>query len=56
MDKEFVNKQIKQLIEIAKKHGTAVAIGHPHANTILALHESKKLFDDVELVYINKMY
>jgi polysaccharide deacetylase 2 family uncharacterized protein YibQ len=56
MDKEFVNKQIKQVIEIAKKHGSAIAIGHPHANTILALRESKKLFDDVELVYVNKIY
>jgi polysaccharide deacetylase 2 family uncharacterized protein YibQ len=56
MDKAFVNKQIKQVIEIAKKHGSAIAIGHPHVNTILALAESKKLFEDVELVYINKMY
>lgn len=56
MNKEFVHKQIKQVIEIAKKHGSAIAIGHPHKNTILALHEAKKLFDDVELVYINKMY
>lgn len=56
MDKAFINQQIKKVIEIAKKHGSAIAIGHPHANTILALAESKKLFEDVELVYINKMY
>jgi polysaccharide deacetylase 2 family uncharacterized protein YibQ len=56
MDKAYVNKQIKRVIEIAKKHGSAIAIGHPHVNTMLALAESKKLFDEVELVYINKMY
>ena len=56
MDKEYVKKQIKLAIKIAKNEGVAVAIGHPHANTILALYESKKLFKDVELVYINKVY
>lgn len=56
MDKAFVNQQIKKVVELAKKHGSAIAIGHPHPNTLLALQESKKFFDDVELVYINKMY
>ncbi|MDD2905670.1 MAG: divergent polysaccharide deacetylase family protein [Sulfurimonas sp.] len=55
MDKAFIHKQIKKVVEIAKKHGSAVAIGHPHANTLLTLQESKKLFEDVELVYINKI-
>jgi len=53
MEKDYVKKQIKQAIKLAKKHGTAIAIGHPHANTIIALHESKKLFNDVELVLVN---
>ncbi|MDD2789888.1 MAG: divergent polysaccharide deacetylase family protein [Sulfurimonas sp.] len=56
MDKAFIKKQIKKVIEIAKKHGSAIAIGHPHTNTLLTLRESKDLFKDVELVYINKMY
>jgi len=56
MDKASIKAQIKKAIKIAKIHGTAIAIGHPHANTILALHESKKLFKDVELVYINRLY
>ena len=55
MDKPFIRQQIQKVIAIAKKHGNAVAIGHPHANTIATLHESKKLFEDVELVYINKL-
>ena len=56
MDKAYIKTQIKKAIRIAKVEGVAVAIGHPHANTILALHESKKLFKDVDLVLINKIY
>jgi len=55
-DKGYIKKQIKKAVEIAKKHGTAIAIGHPHKNTILALHESKDKLKDIELVYINKLY
>lgn len=56
MDKAYIKSQIKKAIKIAKLHGSAIAIGHPHANTILALSESKKYFDEVELVYINRLY
>jgi len=56
MDKPYIKDQIKRAIKIAKTHGTAIAIGHPHANTILALSEAKKLFKDVELVLVNRLY
>ena len=56
MDKKYILGQIKQAIKIAKIHGTAIAIGHPHVNTITALKESKELLKQVELVYINKLY
>ena len=55
MDKKSVIEQIKRAIKIAKNHGTAIAIGHPHKNTIAALRESKNLFKDVDLVYINRL-
>ena len=55
MDKKYIKEQIKKAIQVAKTHGTAIAIGHPHANTILALNESKKLLKEVELVYINRL-
>jgi len=48
--------QIKRAIKLAKLHGSAIAIGHPHPNTIKALKISKKLFKDVELVRINRLY
>ena len=57
MDKPYILGQIKKAIAVAKAHGTAIAIGHPHKNTLEALYESKKLFaKDVDLVLINKIY
>ncbi len=55
-NKAYIVSQIKKAIQIAKDEGSAIAIGHPHANTIMALHESKNLFKDVDLVYVNKVY
>lgn len=55
MDKSAVKKQIRRAVALAKEYGSAIAIGHPHVNTILALSESKKLLKDVDLVYINQL-
>jgi polysaccharide deacetylase 2 family uncharacterized protein YibQ len=55
-DKKYIKSQIKEAIKVAKAHGTAIAIGHPHANTIMAIYESKKLLKDVELVLVNRLY
>jgi len=56
MDKPYVKSQIKKAIKFAKIHGSAVAIGHPHPNTLQALKESKELLSNVDLVYIYKVY
>ncbi|MEA1983617.1 MAG: divergent polysaccharide deacetylase family protein [Campylobacterota bacterium] len=56
MEKSYVLTQIKKAIDVAKRHGTAIAIGHPHKNTLQALYESKKLFKDIELVYIDRLH
>lgn len=56
VDKESIKAQIKKAIEVAKLHGSAIAIGHPHANTISSINESKQLFLGVELVLIDKVY
>lgn len=57
-EKEYALKQIKQAVKVAKKYGTAIAIGHPHKNTLWALNQAKKrkYFQDIELVYINQLY
>ncbi len=56
VDKGYIKLQIKKAVEVAKKHGTAIAIGHPHANTLAAISESKHLFKDIELVLVDKLY
>ena len=56
MEKSYVIKQIKTAIKIAKLRGHAIAIGHPHKETLEALRESKNLFKDVELVQVDKIY
>ena len=57
MDKPYILGQIKKAIQVAKAHGHAIAIGHPHKNTLQALYESKKLFaKDVDLVLVNQIY
>ncbi len=56
IDKATIKKQIKKAIKLAKLHGTAIAIGHPRKNTMQALKESKDLFNDIELVYIDRIY
>ncbi|MDP2849537.1 MAG: divergent polysaccharide deacetylase family protein [Sulfuricurvum sp.] len=50
-----VKRQIKEAIEKAKHHGTAIAIGHPRPDTIQALIESKELLSEVQLVGIEQI-
>jgi len=56
MDKAYVREQIKKAIAIAKRKGYAIAICHPHKNTLQVLYESKNLLRDVDLVQVDKIY
>ena len=56
MEEKYVLGQIKQAIKVAKLHGSAIAIGHPHPNTLAALKKSKSLLKEVDLVYIYQLY
>ncbi|MBA1438270.1 MAG: divergent polysaccharide deacetylase family protein [Epsilonproteobacteria bacterium] len=55
-EKGYVKEQIKKAVAYAKSHGSAIAIGHPHPNTLQALMESKKILSQVELVKVNRIY
>ncbi len=55
-DVESIKKQIALAAKIAKKYGSCIAIGHPHPNTLRALAQSKKVLQDVDLVYIYELY
>ena len=50
-----IKKEIKRAVKVAKKTGSAIAIGHPHKNTLKALMESKDILKQVELVRIDKL-
>ena len=52
----YIRKQLRQAVKTAKKKGYAIAIGHPHPVTMKALADSKDIFRDVELVYIDDIY
>ena len=54
--KAAVRKQLKYAIELAKKRSYAIAIGHPHKNTIEVLQESAKLLQEVEVVYLKDLF
>ena len=56
-DRDFksIQNQLKKAIEIAKKQGYAIAIGHPHTVTLEVLKDSKSLFKEVEPIFINQL-
>lgn len=50
-----IHKQLRKAVEIAKKKGYAIAIGHPHVETMKALSSASSILEDVELVYIDNL-
>lgn len=49
--------QIKRLVKIAKKHGQAIAIGHPFKTTLKAISDSIKFIRDegIEIVFVKDL-
>nr|WP_319490227.1 divergent polysaccharide deacetylase family protein [uncultured Desulfobacter sp.] len=55
-DVEYISGQMKKLIKLAKEHGSAIGIGHPHQATLDALkRELPKLKGKVQLVPASKL-
>lgn len=55
LEKTAIQKQLKEAVSKAKKHGYAIAIGHPHKNTLEVLRDSKALLEGVEMVYLKEL-
>jgi len=55
IEKNLIKKQLMKAVKIAKKRGYAVAIGHPHENTLKVLINAKEMLKDVELVYLKDL-
>ncbi len=47
--------QLKKAVLLAKKRGYAIAIGHPHKNTMKVLQHATPYLKGVQLVYINEI-
>ncbi|MCW8822278.1 MAG: divergent polysaccharide deacetylase family protein [Sulfurovum sp.] len=52
----YIHRQLQKAVNMAKKKGYAIAIGHPHKMTMKALSSAAGIFQDVELVYIDELY
>ena len=55
LDKNLIRIQLKEAVTKAKKYGYAIAIGHPHKNTLEVLKESQDLLVGVDLVYLRDL-
>ena len=55
LNKELIKTQLIKAVAAAKKHGYAIAIGHPHKSTLEVLRTSKDLLNGVEMVYVNEL-
>ena len=38
-EQEYIKQQVKKLVKVAKRHGTAIGIGHPYAATLETLEK-----------------
>jgi len=51
-----IHQQLRKAVQIAKRKGYAIAIGHPHTVTMQALASAKAILSDVKLVYIDQIF
>lgn len=56
-DDQYIKDRLNELVRIARKRGTAVAIGHPYPETIAALKSmlDSMSFDGVEVVRVSEL-
>jgi len=55
LEKPLIRAQLRQAVEKAKRNGYAIAIGHPHKNTLDVLKNSTDLLEGIDLVYLKDL-
>jgi len=55
LEKPLIRAQLRQAVAKAKKNGYAIAIGHPHKNTLDVLKNSTDLLEGIDLVYLKDL-
>ena len=55
LNKTEIREQLKKAVSVAKKHGYAIAIGHPHKSTLEVLRDSRDLLEGIDLVYVKDL-
>jgi len=55
LNKVEIRSQLQLAVSKAKKNGYAIAIGHPHKNTLEVLRDSKELLNGVDMVFVNEL-
>ncbi|MDD2382773.1 MAG: divergent polysaccharide deacetylase family protein [Sulfurospirillaceae bacterium] len=55
LNKADITEQLKKAVQTARKHGYAIAIGHPHKNTLEVLRDSKELLNGLDLVFVKDL-
>ena len=51
----YIRNQLKKAVNIAKKRGYAIAIGHPHLVTLKTLKNSTDILKNIDVVYIDEL-
>ena len=55
-DIKYIQNQLQQAVNIAKKHGSSIAICHPYSITFKSLALSSDILKDVNVVYVNELH
>jgi polysaccharide deacetylase 2 family uncharacterized protein YibQ len=55
-ESRYIRGQLKEAVQKAKKNGYALAIGHPGRITLETIRDSKDILEEVDVVYLDKLY
>lgn len=54
-DKAYIKNQLLKAVNLAKKNGFAIAIGHPYKETFEVLKNSSEILNEIEPVFVHQL-